>query len=429
MTLLAVLGLIGLVGVLMFAGIIPGGVGPLGSKAVEEVVMWGPYSGLPIESYFFNFNKENENLVKIKYVAQTPESYENNLIEAFARGQGPDLIFINQKMLNRLAGKITTIPYEVYPQRDILNNFVDGASVFMNSKGLKAMPLFIDPLVMFYNRTMYTSANIIIPPKDWTEFLATIKPIVEIDSRNNITRTAVAMGEFRNVTNAKYILSALLFQAGNPIITTNTDDSYKSVFSNDFGFTPSPIEASISFFRQFSNPSQVSYSWNRSMPNDKDMFVAEKLSTYFGLASELSDLQAKNPHLNLDTVVIPQKDPQKRVTYANFYGVVITKGSKKQNSSLTAAVLLSQAKNQDVLASVLGYLPVRRDLLSVKVSDPFLQVFKESSVISRSWVDPDPIKTNQALEETLESIQMSQTNFGESVKTLDDKINRLFSSP
>lgn len=426
--LIIVFGFIAFVAVLMFAGIIPGGIGPMGSKAVEEIVMWGPYDGTEIYAYFSSFNEDNKSVVKIKYIAQTPETYENNLIEAFARSQGPDLFFADQKMLNRLEGKLIEVPYTTYPQRDILNNFADGAAVFMTSTGLRAMPLMIDPLVMYYNRTMYTSANIVIPPKNWTEFLATIKPLVEIDTRNNITRSSGALGEFRNITNAKYIFSTLLFQSGNPIITTNTEDKYRSVLAEQFGFTPSPAEASIIFYQQFSNPAQVSYSWNRSMPNDKDMFVAEKSATYFGFASELADLQAKNPHLNLDVVVIPQKDPQKKVTYANFYGTVVAKNSKKPGSAMTASILLAKAKNQDNLAKILGYLPTRRDLLVVKVSDPFVQVFKDSAIIARSWVDPDSGKTNQILQQALENIQTGQVGIDVAVRDASDKIGRLFGS-
>lgn len=425
--LVTVLGFIAFIAVLMFSGILPGGIGPLGKEVVQEVVMWGPYEGTAIQEFFTKLNTDNSQTVIIKYVSQVPETYLENLVESFARGEGPDLFFADQKMLNRLEGKIIEVPYSVYPQRDVLNNFVDGSAVFMNSKGLRAIPLFVDPLVMYYNRTMYTSANIVTPPKNWTEFLSTIKPIVEIDARNNIIRTAAALGEFRNITNAKYIFSALLFQSGNPIISTDIENNYNTVLSDSFGFTPSPAEASINFYRQFSNPTQLSYSWNRSLSNDKDMFIAENSATYFGLSSELADLRAKNPHLNLDAVVVPQKDLQKRVTYGDFYGAVIAKSSKKQNSAMAASLLLSKPKNLESLAKVLRLVPSRRDLLS-KDSDPIIQVFKDSALISRSWVDPDKNKTSLILQQMMENIQTGQIDISSAVKDANEKISRLFNA-
>lgn len=426
MFLIAGLGIIALVAVLMFAGVLPGGLGNSKNIVAEEVVMWGPFNSTVLTGYFNALNEENKTVVTIKYIAKPPETYINSLIEAFARGEGPDLFFVDQKSINRLAGKVVGIPYSSYPQRDVLNDFADGASVFTNSKGLRVMPLMIDPLVMYYNRTMYTSANIVIPPKNWTEFLATIKPIVEIDTRNNITRTASALGEFNNITNAKYILSALLFQAGNPIVTTDINDNYNFVLGESFGFTPSPAEASLAFYQQFSNPAQVSYSWNRSISNDKDMFTAEKLATYFGFASELKDLQQKNPHLNLDAVVIPQKDVQKKVTYANFLGTMIAKSSQKPISAVKASLLLSQAKNLEGLAKILNYQPARRDLLVKKDSDPLVQVFKDSAVIARSWIDPDSEQTKQILRQMSENVQTGQIKTINAVKNASDKINRLF---
>ncbi len=424
--LLVIFGIVAVIAVLIFAGYLPSGIGPFGSKPVEEVTIWGPYDKPELTQFFNELNDKNKQLVQIKYQSQVPENYLDHLIEAFARGEGPDLFFADQKMLDRLSGKISEIPYSVYPQRDILNNFADGVSVFMNSKGLKSMPLFIDPLVMYYNRTMYASANIVVPPKNWTEFMTTIKPIVEIDARNNITRTATALGEFRNITNAKYIFSTLLLQAGNPIIVTNIDDTYQPVLSNDYGLTPPPTEASLNFYQQFSNPTQLAYSWNRSLTNDKDMFVAENLATYFGFASELSDLQAKNPHLSLDAVLIPQKDPQKRVTYGNFYGLTISKNSKKQSSSILAADLLSQSVNLNNLSGILKYLPSRRDLLVAKDPDPFIQVFKDSAVVARSWVDPDSNKTNEIFTQLSEGVKTGQVKITDAVKSADANMLRLF---
>lgn len=423
---MVILGFIALIAVLMFAGILPGGIGPMGSKKVDEVVLWGPYGGNELTSFFSEFNAENSETVKINYVSKTPETFLDDLIESFARGEGPDLFFVDQTMLNRLNGKITEIPYSSYPQRDILNNFVDGASVFMNTTGLRAMPMFIDPLVMYYNRTMYTSANIIIPPKNWIDLIATIKPITEIDQANNITRTAVALGQFNNITNAKYILSTLLFQAGNPIIATTADNNYEVVLANNFGLSPTPAEVVVSFFNQFSNPTQEAYAWNRSISQDKDMFVAEKLATYFGFASELTDLQAKNPHLNFDAALIPQKDSQKKIVYGDFYGLAISKSSSLKNSAILASSLLSNSVNNKNLASLLSLRPIRRDLLVQKESDPFLQVFNDSAVVANSWVDPNTVRTNQILQSVIENTQTGQVSISSAVINATSQINLLF---
>jgi ABC-type glycerol-3-phosphate transport system substrate-binding protein len=428
LTLIIACGFLAVIAVLMFAGYLPKGIGSKNKNVVQEVTLWGPFGGIDVDEYFNNLSDANKDVVRVKYVSQAPEDYVENLIEAFARGEGPDLFFVDQKMLNRLTGKTILIPYETYPQRDVLNNFADGSSVFMTSAGLKAIPLMIDPLVMYYNRTMYTSSNVVIPPKTWVEFLATIKPILQIDSRNNITRTAAAMGEFRNITNSKSLLSTLFLQSGNPIVILDANDNYVADLNNTLGLTPSPAEAAIVYYQQFSNPTQASYTWNRSMTNDKDTFAAENLATYFGFASELKDLRGKNPHLDLDAVVIPQKDLRKRVSYGDFYGAAISKNSKKQASAYLLAEILAKKTTQDEMTKLLGYLPARRDLLVIKDSDPIRQIFKDSATLSRSWVDPVPSNTNQIIQEMMEGIQTGQTEIGGAIIDANSKINRLFNS-
>lgn len=423
--LLVIFSFVAVIAVLMFSGILPGGIGPLGAKPIQTVTMWGPYNG-DIENFIGVLNDANTEVVQIKYVPKTPESYTEDLIEAFARSEGPDLFFVDQTMLNRLAGKTVDIPYSVYPQRDYINDFSDGSSVFMTTTGLKALPLFIDPLVMYFNRTMYTSAGIVIVPKNWTELVATLKPINEVDTRNNVRRSAVAMGEFNNITNAKYLFSTLVFQAGNPIVEMDKDNNYRFVLGESFGFTPTPAQAATEFFVQFGNPAQSSYSWNRSLPRDKDFFVAENLAVYFGLASELADLRQKNPHLNLDVAVVPQKDSQKRITFGNYSGLGIAKSSKKQNAAATAAMILSQTSNLEKLSGILGVEPARRNLLALKAADPFKQIFRDSAAIARSWIDPDTRESNKLFLRMIDGVQTGQLGPATAASSISGEMSRLF---
>lgn len=424
--LLTILGFIAVIAVLMFAGVIPGGASFIGTKAGGTIVVWGPYSQDNIIKYFELFNTANKATVKIKYEAKAPETYLEDLIEAFARGTGPDLFFVDQKMLNRLAGKIADIPYTSYPERDFQNIYADGASVFTTNSGLRAIPLLIDPLVMYYNKTLYSSAGFVLPPDTWQGLAATLPAINKQDDRKNFTQTGVAMGEFRNITNAKYILSTLMFQAGNPISSIDSQGNYSLELTNSFGFTPPPADAAATFYLQFSDPTLSVYSWNRSLDNDKNMFVIEKAATYFGFGSELADLQAKNPHLNLDAAPVPQKDLNRRVTYGNFYGLAIAGNSKNKALAMNTAVLLSSAKNLEDLSVVLAIPPARRDLLAAKSSDPWMQAFKESAIIARSWIDPEATKTTTIMAQMLENVQTGQAKINESVRDAEGKINLLF---
>ena len=97
----------------------------------------------------------------------------------------------------------------------------------------------------------------------------------------------------------------LILQTGNDIIE-RTDEGLESVINRAVDITGSPAESAVRFFMEFSNPSKRTHSWNRGMPESKDTFSAGDLAVYFGLASELSDISLKTPHLNFDVAVVPQ---------------------------------------------------------------------------------------------------------------------------
>ncbi|MEK7526932.1 MAG: hypothetical protein AAB537_00745, partial [Patescibacteria group bacterium] len=54
----------------------------------------------------------NDKTFKINYTEKRPELFYNNLIEALAAGNGPDLIIIPENLLRKLRSKIFTIPFE-----------------------------------------------------------------------------------------------------------------------------------------------------------------------------------------------------------------------------------------------------------------------------------------------------------------------------
>jgi hypothetical protein len=53
--------------------------------------------------------------------------------------------------------------------------------------------------------------------RSWDEFSKIIPKINQKDANANIRRSAIAMGEFVNINNARELLGILLIQAGNPI--------------------------------------------------------------------------------------------------------------------------------------------------------------------------------------------------------------------
>jgi len=425
---LVILGFIGVIAVLIFSGIIPG-VGTLsqGDKP-GKVTLWGTYNYQgKINDFIGDFNLDNKDKVTITYEAKAPETYLADLIEAFARGEGPDMFFVDQTMLNALVGKTTDIPFTTVTERVFQDTFTEGSRVFLANNGIKALPLLVDPLVMYYNKTMYASAGLAVTSKTWTELLTTLKPLNQIDLKNNlISRTAVALGEWRNIRHAKAVLSSLMLQAGTPLVSLDSTNNYFVTLTNDYGYAQVPAAAATEFYLSFSNPTNSNYSWNRSLPNDLDAFTAENLATYFGLASDLKMIQSKNPHLSLDSIMVPQQNLNRRAVFGNFYGVTIANNSKNKDYALSAALLLTNAKYMQKLSEVTGMSPVRRDLLAKPATDRYQQTANDSAIVAYSWVDPNQSRTNILFQAALENIQTGQMKTLDAIKSLNDQLGLLF---
>src|SRR3989338_1760425 len=275
-------------GVLVFSGAIP-----IGNKnqagGLGTVVLWGTVKSGAMSSLLEDFNNANPTFI-VKYEEKFPDTFDQDLLEAIASGTGPDMFFLPDNLTSRYSNKIVTIPFASYSLATFKNTFASAGEVFSSSKGILAFPISIDPLVMYYNRSMLDANAVIFPPAFWDEFTNLVPFITKKDDSNKIIKSAAALGHFSNIAHAKDIISAFFMQAGNPIVSEK-DGAFSSIFSSFyFQYYLSSV---LKFYTDFADPSKNIYSWNRSMPNSVDAFSAENLAFYFGHASELATLRSE----------------------------------------------------------------------------------------------------------------------------------------
>jgi len=312
------------------------------SSGIASVVVWGTFP----ESTFRNSlevmnNKDKETGVKISYEQKNPTTYNSELVEAFASGTGPDLFFVNQEMLFSFENKIQELSFENLPERDFNLRYVDGARVFLSNTGVRAFPFAVDPLVMYYNKSILNTVGVVNPPVFWNQFASLVPQLTTLDSNQNILKSGLAFGQFGNIPYATNILEAFLLQLGTPIITKDISVNYVSVIDTSTIRETRPLSTSLQFFTLFADPLKDTYSWNSVLPNAEDMFVQDRLALYFAPASKFLDIQRKNINLNYDITKLPQiSETANFVTSADFYGIAIAKSSKVLPGAFTAANLI-----------------------------------------------------------------------------------------
>jgi multiple sugar transport system substrate-binding protein len=407
-------------GVLVFSGAIPLGGNSAGS--LGTIVLWGTVPTSSVSSALKEFNTANPTFV-VNYVQKSPDTFDQDLLEALASGAGPDMFFLPDNLIFHYSNKIITIPYTSYPLASFKNAFAGAGEVFLTSKGIYAFPMSIDPLVMYYNRSILDANGIVYPPSTWDDLTGMVPSLVKKDDSNKILTPAVALGHFSNVSHAKDIIAALFMQAGNPIVAEK-NGAFSSTLDLSIGSYNLP--SILKFYTDFADPNNIVYSWNKSFPDSSDVFSADNLAFYFGFSSELKSMVNKNPNQNFSIAPIPQiKGSAFKLTTARVTGLAISASSKNLNTALTAASLMATGNFASSFAAALGVPPARRDLLAVKPADAYSPIFYNSALFARSWLDPSPADTDNIFGGMVNAVISNNMSVDSATKDASSKMSLL----
>jgi len=426
-SLLISFGFIAIIAVLIFGGFLPGFRSTTGGTA-GTIVLWGTLPESSLSTFFSDLNNTYKKSFKLEYVAKNPATFEADLVEAMASGQGPDLVLMPQELLVKHANKIVPIPYTTITARVFQDTYFDGADILLMPNGITALPLLVDPLVMYYNKDLFSSNSIAYPPSNWSDFLRVQNVLTKKTEAGNLLQYGTALGEYFNIINAKEILATLLIQAGDPITKLENNAIKVVLGQNTIDKVQTPAKSAVQFFTQFADPTKATYSWNRSLPEAGDSFLGGLLGTYFGFGSEVAMISAKNPHLYYDISVIPQRDNTTRFTFGRMMTLAVMTSSKKPASALAVAQILTSTQPAKIFADVTGLAPARRDLLSAGNSDPKKDVIYKSTLISRAWYDPDPVKSRQIFNDLIGTVTTGFVGPEAAVTAAQAELNNLINS-
>jgi ABC-type glycerol-3-phosphate transport system substrate-binding protein len=295
----------------------------------------------------------------------------------------------------------------------------------MYPEGIYALPLSVDPLVLYWNRDLLSSAAVTAPPAYWDEIYDYADKLIARDNAGNIQKALIPLGEAKNIPNAKDILSLLMLQAGTPI-TSYQGTELHSLLSEDFDLPLVPAQAALDFYTQFSNPAKPFYTWNRSMLDAETAFASGDVAMYVGYASELPLLRAKNPTLNLGITSVPQSRVSgKKITFGSLESVAVVKNTSKQQAAFEAMLFLASKDTSLALSNITLLPPARIDLLANKPADLAQSVFYDAAIQARGWLDPDPVKTEDIFVNMIESITSGRARIAEAVSSADQEIDSI----
>jgi multiple sugar transport system substrate-binding protein len=391
-----------------------------GSQSLS-VTIWGTLPADIFNQYVSKINQSLPEQMSVKYQQETPARFSQDFVKALAVGAGPDAVLIPADIILAQENKLTPIPYATLPQRTFMDTYIQEASIYETSNGILAVPFVVDPLVMYWNRDAFNSAGVATYPRYWDEFDGLVEKLTVKDGNGNIRKSAVALGDFTTVENAREILGTLFMQSGNGITAYGTNGALQSAIGLN---SSSGVIPALQFFTKFVDPTDADYSWNRGMRDSKTAFLSGNLAVYFGFASELADIQAKNPNLNFDVASLPQlRTGGVRADYANLYGFSLVRASSNINAAYQVISILTEPANLSTLSQTMYLPPVRTDLIAQGSTDPYVSIFDQAALIGKTWLDADPAQSEQIFGNLVDSVTSGRENTNQALQDAGNQYN------
>lgn len=393
---------------------------------IGTVSIWGTYNKKDFSDYLSQVQNLYPGLDRVQYTELSADDFDRDVLEALASGQSPDLLFIDETQLYSYLNKIYTITPASYSKQNFSDNFVELAEIYFQNGGIVALPLAADPLVMFWNRDIFSSEGFARSPQSWTEFFNLSQKLSIVDKSLNIRRSTVAFGEVRNVNFFREILATLLFQIGNPLVARNDRGALYSTLEGGDGIESAfPV---LRFYTEFSDASKAVYSWNRSLPTSEESFLAGRLAVYFAPSSQIVSLRKKNPNLNFGIAEIPTVDEdvsRRRAVHATLYGFVIPKASKNVSGAFQSAVMLTSNDAMRIFTDITHLAPVRRDLTAEPSQESYQDILKKETIYARTFLDPNKRETSSLLGNMIEYITSGQRSVDNAIFVSNAELNDL----
>lgn len=399
--------------------------------------------------------------VQIEYRKLRPEEYERELLNAFAEDRGPDIFTVHNTWIKGYQTKLLPLPPQVtVAQRELQgtikkeavtvlrtkpsltlralrNDYVDAvyADVVIPTPDEKkpeevtdriyGLPLFLDSLVLYYNRDLLNAAKIAQPPRTWTEFQQAVKRLTRLDNRGNIIQAGAAIGTGKNVERAWDVLSLLMMQNGSRM----TDESGFAAFHTlprELAGRPSPPgEEALIFYTDFANQGKEVYTWNTSMPSSFESFVGGKAAMFMGYSYHLPLIRARAPKVNLGIAAAPQIEGNPEINFANYWVEGVSRKTKNLNEAWDFVQFAASAEQAKKYLAKAKHPAALRSLISAELEDEDLSIFANQTLTASSWYHgKDANSAERAFIDMIESVVSGALPPKEAIKFTAEKINQ-----
>lgn len=425
-------------------------------EAMKPITLeyWRVFDGPDtFEEIIKNYNQIHP-FITIKYKKLRYEEYEDELLNALAEDRGPDMFSIHNTWMTKYKNKIEPLPEQItmaYPveqgsikkeiipelrtkrtigPKQLKDIFVDVVShdVVFDDNKIYGLPMYVDTLALYYNRTLLNNAGIATIPKYWnSEFQQSVKKLTKHDNRYGIIQSGVSLGGSDNIERYSDILSLLMMQNGAIMLNDSNQVQFHAIppaFKDD-DYNPG-LEA-LRFYTDFSNPTKEVYSWNEDLNSSMEMFISGNLALTFSYSYSLEDIKNRAPKLNFSVAKMPQIEGNPvDINFANYWIEVVSKKSEYTNEAWD---FINFATSQEQVTNYLDKTNKPTALRSIiskqEIEKPELSIFTNQTLTARSWYQgANPQAMEKIMGEMIDSIVNKESELIEAINLAASKVQQ-----
>ncbi len=198
-----------------------------GSSGHVTLTYWNGFTGPDepaVKALVAKFNQTHPNIT-IKMTIMPWDVFYEKLLPAYAAGNGPDVVAMDTQQLPQYAAKNVFAPLTSYYSNSANNtgSLVSAATDATKVKGTQyAVPANFAPLMLYWNKTLFSKAGLSGPPANWAQWQA---DAVKLSKGGSSPQYGIALAE--NNTIAMWPI--LMWENGGGV--TNSDAT-KSMLSD-----------------------------------------------------------------------------------------------------------------------------------------------------------------------------------------------------
>lgn len=396
--------------------------------------------------------------ITINYRKFRYEEYETELLNALAEDRGPDIFSIPESWLRKYQAKIQPMPAQIKmgyiiekgsffnlnkekvieirnetapTLRQIKDKYAD--TVYNDAvigDQVYGLPLSLDTLVMFYNKDITNQSGITQIPTTWSAFQEAVIKATKFESENNIIQSGTALGTGFNVERSFDIISILMMQSGAIMSDVRNMPTFFSGITKD-GKRVNPGQTALQFYADFASPVKSVYSWNNTMPNSLQAFMAGKVGFFFGYNYHLAQIRASS-RVNFGIAPIPQIPGNPTVNYANYWLESVSKKSKYTNEAWNFLLFLNQPEEIRKYLAVTNAPTAQKALITEQQENEDLHAASTQTLTAKTWYyGMDALAAEQAFKEMAERflLVVDPQGINDVIQVVTQKIAQTIISP